>query len=85
MEYNQLFDNTLAIEAYNMLTILVHLDFCITHDLALYFSSPITKPLSSLVLSLFADGKLKSVHKQNVTTTFNRRISLAWPPPSRKS
>lgn len=85
MVYNQLFDNTLAtsVKAYTMLTILVPLNFCVTHDLALYFSSPITKPLSSFVFSLFANGKLKSVQK-NVTTTFNRRIPLAWPPPSRK-
>lgn len=85
MEYNQLVDNTLAIEAYTMLTILVPSNFCITHDLALYFSSSIIKPLSSFVFSLFANGKLKSVHKRNVTTTLNRRIPLAWPPPSRKS
>lgn len=85
MEHNQLFDNTLTIEAYTMLTILVPSNFCIKHDLALYFSSPITKSLSSFVFSLFSNGKLKSVHKQNVTTTFNRRIPLAWPLPSRKS
>lgn len=64
MEDYQFFQNAFSLESiHNVNGVVVPSHFSITHGLALYFSYPITKTVTSPVFNYFSNGKLKLVDR----------------------